>query len=158
MQPDSKSRQTRKLFAALLNAEVFPYIDKARFITSLPFREMLNQAVQDALEHRNTNGAMNLLIPFSKTRYFKPLACFLTDWAALVIKVEKKKPGVTIHLSAATPKRDMTLTAYLEQWKNNVEDAFGQRVEEDGSRNEKYLDAMDSRARLPGSFESGKRR
>jgi hypothetical protein len=116
---------------------------------------MLQDAAEQAIKHRNTTVAKNLLIQFSATRYFKAIARCLLDKGAVSYEVANAR--VVIGLSAAPPKSEMRLAGYLKKYEGTVEDMFGRGARIDGA-GEAYLDAMESGARLPGSFEGGKRR
>ena len=156
MRPHSvDSRKTRKLGKTLLSADVFPFVDKRRLVRSTVFEEMVHEAAEQAIKHRNTTVAKHLLIPFSSTRYFKAIARYLLDQGAVSYQVMNAL--VTIRLSTATAKRDMSLVSYLEEYEGTIEETFGRGVKVDGAE-EAYLDAMESGKRLPGSFEHGKRR
>lgn len=155
--------ENKKLWAALLDVQVFPFIDKAQLVKSSVFQKMVDEAIHFAIKDGNLTPSKNILTRFAKTRYFQPIACCLADRAALRINV--KNGEIIIHLSKKTKVQEKTLTAYLDKYKNNNKDAFG---EEEGKAKkymvliereaEEYIDIMDTPMLLPGSFGSGKKR
>src|SRR5687767_15303335 len=127
MRPDPvDSRKTRKLGKTLLPGDVFPFLDKARLVRSPVFEEMVQEAAEQAIKHRNTSVAKNLLIAFAGTRYFKAIARYLLDKGAVSYEVANAR--VVIRLSAAPPKSEMRLAGYLRKYEGTVEDAFGAGV------------------------------
>lgn len=151
--------------------DIGPLIDVTKIVRLPRYETALNAAIQHYKVHGDHTFIPKLLSPLKQSIYYTPVLSYVCDCASLTFSIvdgEIKFKKKELSEGADTPKR--TLEQYLDGQQEDILGVTGQlpkptkRITKDIDNKQKkkrkkpYLDMLDSRARLPGSFEGGKRR
>jgi hypothetical protein len=163
---DSSRKEAKRTLSALSRPDVAPFLDTNKLVKSSAFAEIAQMAVDHSLrvgDNGPINSTLNLV---RNTKFENSLATWFCQSAGLK-EVEKKGKkqlvkGTDASMSsisfakffpAAVEARDAAYRArVLERKLSNP----SLRVELKSHKSD--VDMLDSKARLPGSFGSGKRR
>jgi hypothetical protein len=148
-----------------------PLIDVTRMVRLPRYEAALKAAVEHYKLHGDSTLIKRLASPLEQSKYHKPVLLYACDQASLTfsihegeIKFEKKQLSET----RSAPKR--SLGEYIDSSYKAVPEVTSQlskqvkRTSASGDHKQKHkkkkrdIDMLDSWARLPGSFEGGKRR
>ena len=159
-------KQSYKLVVSLNNPRLASVIDHKKLIFSNVFYEALNYAIQSYLEHKDSRSLEPLINVFESRDY----KIFMSNWFCERIGLRAKSIEGSIKLlsSGKAPNEKMSFKVSLADFlssgmkiqKSKVEiDILSskEKIKEKKSSSKK-IDMLDSWARLPGSYGSGKYR
>lgn len=161
-----RKKEVRRTLGALSRQEVVPLIDKNKLVKSSTFAEVAQMAVDHSLA-LGDNGPVNLLLELVRnTKFESLLVTWLCQGAGL--KVVDRKGKKYLVKSAEAVKSKISFAKFFPSAAEANDAAYRARELKRKLSNPKLrvevishkdgVDMLDSKARLPGSFGSGKRR
>jgi len=130
-------------------------VDKRAFVRSDAFHKKADFAISEVLSHRNTTPLYELLAVFERTQYFKPLVSYFRDRAGVWPERDPFDLNNRVILRLGAPARGTlpSFAKYLEGKKGSIKDVLGPQAR---MTHVSHADALNKR--LPGSYESGRKR
>ena len=157
--------EEKKLLAALVNPAIKEFIDIKKLVSSQNLIRLAEFAAAHAIKHGNRTHIENILTIFKGTKYTPQLI----NWFCIRCGLECKTDG-TNHLftkSSSPPNADIQLHNFInaKPSKTQVTLKSASKPElvkakitvKQTKKSTKKIDMLDSWARFPGSFGSGKR-
>jgi len=148
-----------KVVATLLKSLAYPevreIIDHSKLIHSAIFADVVTFALKQVNSHRNTTPLEQILNLFADTQFYRPLLYWLCSDKALrfryrngrIVLLLSGKQNISLETFHAPQCRE-----FLKQ-KGSMNDVLRKLGEASINKTcEKYLDALDSPRRLPGSY------
>ena len=148
-----EARQTAK---GILSPEVWQFIDVKKFARSLVCELAMEASIEHMKKHHDCTQAKPWLRAFADTEFFEAVVNYFTENAGLIFSVNS---GIVEFSRSTVPSSEYRhfLDFHARSSAKTLEGLYGRgfKLKADSVRGP-YLDAMDSRKRLPGSFESGR--
>ena len=150
----------KKLLSALKAPEVACFIDTEKFISSPQFSAISSHAIEHMLKCGDSHYIRSVLEVFTRSNRFKPLLLWFCNRAGLKFSIEGER--LFLYKSNAPPIKDEDLAGYLITHKGTAKSMAAASAPEKAkprqTSHSDYIDIMDTRLILPGSYGAGKRR
>lgn len=147
---------------ALNKSRIRPLVDNKKLIFSSIFEDALNFALDHYFKHKNTGYLVDIASLFAERNYQIFIIGFISERAG--VKCSIKEGAIRMVRSEVGPNEKASLKVNLEKFASN---GFKLEVKKPSNANTsklakdkkspKKIDMLDSWARLPGSYGSGKR-
>jgi hypothetical protein len=164
--PQNPEQRARKVLAAMTLADVRSLIDADRLVRSAVFAEIVDAGVAHASDHGDFHYLNQLLSLLQGTKHQSALVEWLSTRLSVSVHVRGGFTALRKGTNAAgtVPPLEAKFPSTVAARKRGQDEALLQAKLNDPrlrvvvASSKGYVDMLDSRARLPGSFGSGKRR
>lgn len=149
--------QATQIAKVILSPGVWEFIDQKKFTRSAICEMALKAIVNHINVHRDYTVADPWLRMFADTEYFDALRRYFSENTSLVFTAHNGIVDVRMSNIPVLGYRTF-LECFVPKKATTLEGLYGQGWKLKAEANQPYVDIMDTRMRLPGSFENGERR
>lgn len=146
----------RQAARKILSPEVWQFIDVKKFARSLVCELAMEATIEHMNIHKDCTQANPWLRAFADTEFFEAVVNYFSENAGFVFSA---KSGIVEFFRSTAPSSEYRhfLDFHARSKAKTLEALYGRGFKlKIDSAQAPYLDAMDSRKRVPGSFESGR--
>ena len=156
MKPKSVAEATQ-IAKAVLSPGVWQFIDQKKFTRSVACEWALHAVVKHINEHGDYTGALPWLRVFADTEFFQALQIYFSENTRMVFTAHDQTVEIGMS-NISVSEYQHFLACYGSSKAKTLEGVYGRGWKLQGTPNQSYVDMMDTKLRLPGSFENGERR
>lgn len=141
-------KEELNLLYRIMNTRIKEFVDLNELVKSQLFSEILEYCALHAVQHGDKTNIDNILKIFKGTRSHESLVKFFCARCGFEFKSGN---GIVIFTKSTTPAKEETKFIAPENTKKSTE-------QKKKKAKPKKIDMLDSWARLPGSYGTGKKR